>query len=113
MADGIKDHSKLGIVYLFHVVELAREIGIRKHYLPKANESPQGRQIVFEHDVLTPLLQDPALGLQNQCTFFRSHQAQRLRSRVRYWMASLRCAGWIEWDSSKSAIVRETFRMRS
>jgi hypothetical protein len=38
---------------------------------------------------------------------------QRVRSKVRYWMASLTCSGVMVSDWARSATVRETFRMRS
>jgi hypothetical protein len=38
---------------------------------------------------------------------------QYVRSRVRYWMASATCLGWIFSLASRSAIVRETRRIRS
>ena len=36
-----------------------------------------------------------------------------MRSRVRYWIASLKCLGSIEAAPSKSEIVRDTLRIRS
>jgi hypothetical protein len=43
------------------------------------------------------------------------HEAycQYVRSRVRYWMASATCFAWIFSPPSRSAIVRETRRIRS
>ncbi len=40
-------------------------------------------------------------------------QCQRLRSSVRYWMASITCGGCMVGLPARSAMVRETFRMRS
>src|SRR5436853_4997995 len=40
-------------------------------------------------------------------------QIQSVRSKVRYWIASLTCSGVMSVLSSKSAMVRETFRIRS
>ncbi len=41
---------------------------------------------------------------------FHSH---RCRSKLRYWIASLRCSGRISSQFVRSAIVRETFKIRS
>ena len=42
-----------------------------------------------------------------------TRQTQSVRSKVRYWIASLTCSGVIESEAARSATVRETFRMRS